>query len=236
MESRVVDVYVGNLMAAALGSISLLTLSLASAGGADTPLAADSSTADAQTSKVVTAANALLATLSADQQSAVSFVYTDSAQRAKWSNFPTGIFQRDGVKWGDMSAALTSLLGTVLSEGGLKMVQQQMADDVLKSQGGGGNLTFGSDQYFVSFLGTPSATTTWMLQFGGHHLAINATVAGGNITLAPSLTGGQPIYTTVNGQTVTVVEDVPQEVKDTYGPAQQPGRGAAGQYGAALVK
>ncbi len=174
--------------------------------------------ADAQTNKVVDAANAFLATLSAAQKTAVSFAWTDSAQRARWSNFPTGIFQRDGVKWGDMSeaqrTALTTLLGTVLSTDGLEMVQQQMAaDDILKAQGGG-NLQFGSDEYYVSFLGTPSATTAWTLQFGGHHLAINATVAGADITLAPSLTGGQPIYTTINGQTVTVVEDVPQEVKD----------------------
>ncbi|MBB6017091.1 DUF3500 domain-containing protein [Deinococcus radiopugnans] len=185
-----------------------------------TPGPAVTTPADAQTTKVVAAANAFLSTLSATQKNAVSFAYTDSAQRAKWSNFPTGIFQRDGVKWGDLSAAqrtaLTTLLGTVLSADGVKMVQQQMAaDDILKSQGGG-NLQFGSDEYYVSFLGTPSATTAWTLQFGGHHLAINATVAGGNITLAPSLTGGQPIYTTINGQTVAVVEDVPQEVKDAF--------------------
>ncbi|PNY79282.1 DUF3500 domain-containing protein, partial [Deinococcus koreensis] len=65
-----------------------------------------------------------------------------------------------------------------------------------------------------AFLGTPSGTAAWTLQFGGHHLAINATVAGANITLAPSLTGGQPITTTQSGKTVTVVEKVPQEVRD----------------------
>jgi Protein of unknown function (DUF3500) len=52
---------------------------------------------------------------------------------------------------------------------------------------------FGADLYFVSFVGQPSTTSPWMLQFGGHHLALNATVAGPNLTLAPSLTGGQPL-------------------------------------------
>ncbi|MFC4453594.1 DUF3500 domain-containing protein [Deinococcus sonorensis] len=185
---------------------------------AATPGPAVSTPADAQTTRVVAAATTFLGTLSAAQRQAASFAWTDAAQRARWSNFPTGIFQRSGVRWGDLNAtqraALATLLGTVLSADGLKMVQQQMkADDVLKSQGGG-NLQFGSDEYYVAFLGTPSATTAWTLQFGGHHLAINATVAGSNITLAPSLTGGQPIRTTVNGQSVTVVEEVPQEVKD----------------------
>ncbi|WP_424952006.1 DUF3500 domain-containing protein [Deinococcus sp.] len=206
------------LLIAGLGLGGLLpaaaTVTLAASGTATAALSPD-----AQTTKVVTAASAFLKTLTAAQQKAVSFAYTDAAQRAKWSNFPTGIFQRAGVRWGDLSAAsrtaLMTLLGSVLSADGLSMVRQQMnADDVLKSQSGGGNLTFGSDEYYVALLGTPSGTSPWMLQFGGHHLALNATVAGSNITLAPSLTGGQPIKATQNGKVVVVVEKVPQEVKD----------------------
>lgn len=37
---------------------------------------------------------------------------------------------------------------------------------------------FGSDLYYISFLGKPSTTTPWMLQFGGHHLALNITISG----------------------------------------------------------
>ncbi|PNY79408.1 DUF3500 domain-containing protein, partial [Deinococcus koreensis] len=111
--------------------------------------------ADAQTTRVVKAATAFLNTLSAAQKKAVQFASTDSAQRARWSNFPTGIFQRAGVRYGDLStaqrSALTALLGTVLSADGLKMVQQQMAaDEVLKTTdgGGGGRLIFGSAEYY----------------------------------------------------------------------------------------
>lgn len=45
-----------------------------------------------------------------------------------------------------------------------------------------------------------------MLQFGGHHLAINATIVGPNVTFAPSLTGGQPTMFLVDGQPVYIVE------------------------------
>lgn len=187
------------------------------ASGSRTTILNQAATADAQTVKVVSAANAFLATLSAAEKAKVTFTFTDAAQRVRWSNFPTGIFQRVGLRWGDMSAAqrtaLTTLLGTVLSADGLRMTQQQMeADEVLKAQGGG-NLIFGQAEYYVAFLGTPSTTTAWTLQFGGHHLAINATVVGSNITLAPSLTGGQPVKYTLNGKTVYIVE---QEVKDAY--------------------
>ena len=34
-------------------------------------------------------------------------------------------------------------------------------------------IRFGRAEYYVAILGTPSATDLWMLQFGGHHLAIN---------------------------------------------------------------
>ena len=71
------------------------------------------------------------------------------------------------------------------------------------AQGGrGGGPMFGRDLYFVSILGTPSEKNSWMLQFGGHHLALNVTIAGEQGILTPTLTGAQPALYTVNGKTV----------------------------------
>src|SRR4029077_9809918 len=50
--------------------------------------------------------------------------------------------------------------------------------------------------------GTPSAAAPWMLQFGGHHLAINLTMAGARATMAPSLPAAQPATYTIEGRTV----------------------------------
>jgi hypothetical protein len=192
--------------------------------------------ADATTRKVVEAASAFIASLDATQKQAVQFAFNDSAQRARWSNFPVSIVPRAGVRWGDLNvpqrAALMELLGAVLSPEGVKMVREQMdADDELKNNPGagrgpggggppggsgrggrppGGGLLFGSDLYYVAFLGPPSLTSPWMLQFGGHHLGINATVVGPNITIAPSLTGGQPVKYAKDGKPIYIVE---QEVK-----------------------
>ena len=41
-----------------------------------------------------------------------------------------------------------------------------------------------------------------MLQFGGHHLALNITIAGERGVLTPTLTGAQPAAYTSNGKTV----------------------------------
>lgn len=68
--------------------------------------------------------------------------------------------------------------------------------------GGGGGLLFGKDLYFVSILGTPSEKNPWMLQFGGHHLALNITIVGERGILTPTLTGAQPSLYTLNGKTV----------------------------------
>jgi len=58
------------------------------------------------------------------------------------------------------------------------------------------------DQYFLAFLGPPSTTTPWMLQFGGHHLAINLTLGGSDATMTPSLPAAQPASYTFEGRTV----------------------------------
>ena len=46
---------------------------------------------------------------------------------------------------------------------------------------GGGWANFGSMNYMIAFLGQPSKTTPWILQLGGHHLAINIYYKGTTI-------------------------------------------------------
>jgi hypothetical protein len=87
-------------------------------------------------------------------------------------------------------------------------------DEVLKNSGGGqtggrqgapgrgGGVRFGLDEYYIALLGTPSMTAPWMLQFGGHHLAINVTIAGAASVMTPSLPAAQPAKYTLNGQTI----------------------------------
>ena len=77
-----------------------------------------------------------------------------------------------------------------------------MEGDELLKKGSGGKAMFGKDLYFFSILGTPSEKTPWMLQFGGHHLALNITIAGERGVLTPSLIGAQPALYTANGTTI----------------------------------
>ena len=68
--------------------------------------------------------------------------------------------------------------------------------------GGNGGAMFGKDLYYIAILGTRSEADPWMLQFGGHHLALNLTIAAERGILTPSLTGAQPSSYEANGKTV----------------------------------
>jgi hypothetical protein len=51
-------------------------------------------------------------------------------------------------------------------------------------------------------MGKPSAVEPWMIQFGGHHLGLNITIAGEQGILTPSLIAVQPAQFTLDGKTV----------------------------------
>jgi hypothetical protein len=174
-------------------------------------LAADSaagSAALAATGRTVAAAEAFLATLDDTLRAKAVFAYADDAQRANWSNLPTGIYRRAGVRFGDLTspqreAAMAVLAAALSPRGYQKIVEIVTADQVLKESGGNPpGLTFGEDEFYLSFVGKPSATAPWMLQFGGHHLALNLTMRGADGVLTPTLTATQPATYTLKGKTV----------------------------------
>src|SRR4051794_39232795 len=162
--------------------------------------------AQSTTARIASAANGFLSTLDEKQRQSVSFAFDDEKQRAHWSNLPNRMVSRAGLSMGQLSApqrsAAMTLLSSVLSQRGYQKVQEIMqADEVLKTNERN-NPMFGQDLYFISILGAPSERDPWMLQFGGHHLAVNVTIAGEKGILTPTLTGAQPALYTLNGQTV----------------------------------
>src|SRR5215469_786399 len=162
--------------------------------------------AQTATSRIVSAANAFLSTLDQKQRQSVLFAFDDEKQRTRWSNFPVQMVPRAGLSLKDMNAAqraaAMTLVSAALSPRGFEKVQQIMEGDEVNKVNSRNNPIFGKDLYFISFLGTPSEKTPWMLQFGGHHLALNITIAGDHGILTPTLTGAQPALFTADGKTV----------------------------------
>ncbi|MGC4189949.1 MAG: DUF3500 domain-containing protein [Thermomicrobiales bacterium] len=101
------------------------------------------STAD-RIQQITDAGTAFLATLTDDEKPAVLFDWSDTEQKQRWSNFPEGLFSRDGLMWGDISEeaqnAWLSLMQATLSERGYQRVLEEWAADeaLAAEQGGGG--------------------------------------------------------------------------------------------------
>ena len=159
------------------------------------------------TTRATAAANAFLQTLDESSRSRAVFPYGDAAQRTNWSNLPTGIYQRAGIRLGALNdrqrtAALATLQASLSPRGYEKVLEIMTADQVLTdSSGSPKGIVFGTNEFYLSFVGAPSDSKPWTLQFGGHHLALNLTLAGTNNTLSPSLTATQPASYTRDGKT-----------------------------------
>ena len=169
-------------------------------------LPAHDARAQTATAKIVANANAFLATLDSAQRQRVMFAFDNDAQRVRWSNLPVTIVKRTGISMGEMTpaqreAAMKLLQATLSPRGFQKVGEIVQADQVLKTSQNNSPM-FGNDLYYISFLGTPSTTKPWMLQFGGHHLGLNVTIIGEKGIMTPSLTAAQPAMYTVNGKTI----------------------------------
>lgn len=159
--------------------------------------------------KVVCLAEAFLATLSSSQQSEV--VLTLNLTNAKrWSNLPCGLECRNGLLFSSLSstqqtaalALIAAAAGTDVSGEGYEEFQAIRAADAYLGTLQNG---YSDGLYVIAFLGTPSTTGKWMLQYGGHHYASNITYDAGTVTsITPLHVAVEPNANfTVNGTTYT---------------------------------
>ena len=113
----------------------------------------------ANTARVVAAANAFLGTLSDEQKDTALYDFDDPAKKTGWSNFPTPVVERNGLKLGDLTdaqeAAALKVMEAALSKKGYEeLVEIRKADDYLAAlpdTGGQGRPTP---------TGTPTTTPT----------------------------------------------------------------------------
>lgn len=175
--------------------------------------------------QVVGLANAFKATLNAEQLAKLQLPYS-KADAVKWSNFPEFAARprRVGIRFGSLNTAqlkaARALMGAVMArnvpnEGFDEMEGNLAADDYFGTTTGKTD-TFSSGNYFMAFLGTPSTTGLWELQFGGHHYAFANTYNGGNVTgVTPSFRGVEPMApVTANNRTYQPIEQERQAFAD----------------------
>jgi hypothetical protein len=169
------------------------------------------------------AANSFLDALEAKQKEQAALEF-GSAKKSNWSNLPTTVVRRNGIRMGDLtkeqrSKAMAVVAAVLSKEGYQKVLDIMEGDQKLAEQEGkdggkggkgkdggkggkGGGALFGAAEYYLAIFGTPSETKPWMAQFGGHHLGVNVTVIGKHFVLTPTHTGAQPALYKRDGKDV----------------------------------
>lgn len=168
-------------------------------------------------------AQAFADTLDDDQLAELNQDYSYE-NATNWSNFPQELLQ-NGMGGGpggtssssgrvglqistlddEQRAALEELMAAALggedNEGYDEVMAILAADDYLAENYGGTD--YGSENYYIAFLGEVTDSGTWELQFGGHHLAVSNTYTDGELVSAtPSFRGTEPTGEfTLDGET-----------------------------------
>lgn len=189
------------------GLLPAALLSSAPRSAATPPVAQPTPATDCTTAtglaRVVCLAEAFKATLSPSQVAEVQRAYSKE-DAVKWSNFPQQFSRppRVGIRFGSLStrqlAAAKALMASVLVPGvpneGFDELEGGRAADTYLGVATHQTGPFNDGNYYLAFLGTPSLTGQWELQYGGHHFAFANTYRGGKVVgVTPAFRGVEPM-------------------------------------------
>ncbi len=168
-------------------------------GAAVAPAATANCAQTPDTARLICLIDQLKADLPADLLAQFQRPYS-LTEAQQWSNFPPmGFPGRVGPTLGDFTPEQRGLIREILmqaasltgNEGYDELEQVLNADDYLLAETA--EAGFSSSNYHVALLGTPAATGTWQLYFGGHHFAMTNTYRDGVLIGAtPSFRGVEP--------------------------------------------
>jgi hypothetical protein len=144
-------------------------------------------------SVVTAAANAFLASLTAEQRAKAIFEFKDE-ERFDWHFIPR---PRKGLPLLEMTPTQKhlahALLSAGLSQAGfIKAATIMSLEDVLRILENDDGQRRNPEAYYFSIFGVPSEKGVWGYRVEGHHLSQNFTLAGGKVVGAPSFFGANP--------------------------------------------
>lgn len=156
------------------------------------------------------ASSAFIQTLSPLQKKSALLSFDDTA-RIQWNNLPIGLRARAGISIGDMTEPQRQLLHRILSaslssQGYLKATGIMHLDNLLNIFVDTAyarkefndtvrqfliNLKWTHRNYYLAFFGSPS-DNNFGYKIEGHHLSVNYTFSGDNISVTPWFIGTDP--------------------------------------------
>ena len=110
-------------------------------------------------------------------------------------------YVRQGVGFDEMSEAQREaafgLLKASLSAKGLTLTRDIMRlNHTLGELNDNDFVQYGEWLYWITVMGTPSATEPWGWQLDGHHVIINYFVLGDQVVMTPTFVGSEPVTAT----------------------------------------
>ncbi len=145
-------------------------------------------------SRMATAADRLLVTLSGEQAAKARYAY-DAPERLDWHFIPR---PRKGLPIKDLRSEQRALAFGLIesglaSSGFLKATTIMSLEAVLKEMEQGRGPTRDPELYYLTIFGNPSDRGKWGWRVEGHHLSLNFTIEDGKITAAtPAFFGSNP--------------------------------------------
>jgi len=180
-----------------LSRLLLALVVLASVGG----VAYVGQASESSGTKMVDAADKLLASLSAEQKAKATFSFDDK-ERTNWHFVPlqdgSRKPSRKGLRLEEMTAeqqaAAKELVRAGTSPDGYAKATTIMSMEIiLKELEKNGSMVRNPGWYFFTIFGTPSKTSKWGWRVEGHHLSLNFVVDGGKVSAAtPAFFGANP--------------------------------------------
>lgn len=164
----------------------------------------------AYNNEIKQAAISFIQTLTPLQKRTALLSFGDTA-RIKWNNLPVGMRARAGISIGDMTEDQRKLLHRILSvslssQGYLKATGVMHLDNLLNMNVDSSyarnmindnlrkmltDLKWSHRNYYLAFFGTPS-DKNWGYKLEGHHLSVNFTFTGDQLSVTPWFIGSDP--------------------------------------------
>ncbi|MDW3648391.1 MAG: DUF3500 domain-containing protein [Bacteroidia bacterium] len=173
----------------------LLLCAFFSCKTAPTQTSEKESTTEVEKTEMQMAALQLLSSITDEQRSEASFSF-EVEERFNWHFTPK---ERKGLQFAKLDQAqrekLSALMRTILSEQGynkakdimslelvLRIVEDRPENDSYRDP----------ENYYFSLFGDPSTTEVWGWRFEGHHLSLNFSSLGNELSATPSFYGSNP--------------------------------------------
>ena len=131
-----------------------------------------------------------------DKQLSETLLEFDDQSRETWHFLPSQMWPRKGITLNqlteDQKVLFFNMLKHFLSETGYQKTQRIIdLERVLAEMEN--NPTFrDAGAYYIAIYGSPKKDKLWAWSFEGHHVSLNFTVSGGELSVAPRFFGANP--------------------------------------------